>query len=332
MDLNIRATTDYKVAFKDSEYGIVCTPTDFNEEVNCYDTSSVEDVISKVRDMNVGCDIIIKSTIPLGYTEKMREIYNYNNIYFSPEFLREGKALYDNLYPSRIVVGDKGEHGVRIAELLKSCSLKEDIPIKLMESKEAESVKLFSNNYLALRVSYFNELDSFAENNGLNSKDIIEAVCLDPRIGNYYNNPSFGFGGYCLPKDTKQLLSSFKYPPKALIENTVKSNEERKDHITRRIISFKPNMVGIYRINMKKESDNYRESAVLDIIEGLKKENVEVVIYEPSYDKDTFKDIRVIKDFDLFLEETDLIVANRIDEKLKKTNKLIYSRDIFNRD
>ena len=331
-ELNIRGTINYKEALNESDYVIICTPTDFNDKKGCYDTSSVEDIIRKVCELKLDSDVIIKSTVPVGYTEEMRDKYNKFNIYFSPEFLREGKALYDNLYPSRIIVGDKGEHGAKFAKILKSCALKKDCPIKLMNSKEAESVKLFSNSYLALRVSYFNELDSYAENNGLNCADIIEAVCMDPRIGNTYNNPSFGFGGYCLPKDTKQLLASVKLPPKALIENTVRSNEERKDHRARRILTYKPNMVGIYRITMKKETDNYRESATLDIIERLKKENISIIIYEPTCKEDRFANCPVINDFGNFVDKSDIIVANRLDDKINSVKKLVYSRDIYNRD
>ena len=327
--LNLRGTTDYKDAFKDADYVIICTPTDFNEEKDCYDTSSVEDCVRKSMEV-CNSNIVIKSTVPVGFTDSLIEKYNKKNIMFSPEFLREGKALYDNLYPSRIVVGDKGSSGKIFADLLKSCAEKEDVPILLIDNKEAEAVKLFANNYLALRVGFFNELDSFAENNGLNSKDIIDAVCLDIRIGNLYNNPSFGFGGYCLPKDTKQLLASVKLPPKALIENTVISNELRKDHVTKRILSYKPNLIGIYRITMKKETDNYRESAVLDIMDRLKENGKEIIIYEPTYKEKIFRGYPVIEDFDEFVSKSDIIVANRMDNALKDVKKLVYTRDIYN--
>ena len=329
--LNLRGTIDYRDAFKDADYIIICTPTDFIEIKGYYDTSSIEDCIRK--SMEVGnSNIVIKSTIPVGYTDLLKDKFNKSNIMFSPEFLREGKALYDNLYPSRIVVGDKSSRGSNFAEILRSCAENKDVPILLMNNKEAESVKLFSNTFLALKVSYINELDSYAENNGMNSKDIIEAVCMDPRIGNTYNNPSFGYGGYCLPKDTKQLESTVVLPPKALISNTVTSNEERKDHITRRILSYKPDMIGIYRITMKKETDNYRESAVLDIMKRLKKHGKEIIVYEPTCKDDNYSGYPIIKDFDEFVEKSDLIVANRVDKKLVNVKKLIYTRDIFNRD
>ena len=332
INLNLKATLDYKEAFCDANYVIICTPTDFDDNLKSFNTDSIEDVIQKVLEINKDTTIVIRSTIPIGFIDSIREKYNTNNIMYCPEFLREGRALYDNLYPFRIIVGEKSVQAEKFANLLKDCSFKTNIPTKLMDSREAETVKLFSNTYLAIRVSFFNELDSYAEDNNLDSKEIIEGICLDPRIGNFYNNPSFGYGGYCFPKDIKQLISDVNISQKALLENTVKSNEERKEHVLNRILKFKPNVVGVYGITMKKETDNYRESAVNDIIERLKDNNLGVIIYEPTYSEDIYHNCEVYKDFDKFVEESDIIVANRYNEQLKNVKKLVYTRDIYNRD
>ena len=331
-DLNLKATLDFEEAFKGASYVIISTPTNYDDELNFFDTSSVEDVIEKVLSVDKTIPMVIKSTIPVGYVESIKKRYNIDNIFFSPEFLREGKALYDNLYPSRIIVGEKSERAEVFAKLLKEAALKEDIVVKFMDSTEAEAVKLFANTYLALRVSYFNELDTYAELKGLNTKDIIDGVSLDPRIGDHYNNPSFGYGGYCLPKDTKQLLANYKHVPQNLIEAIVKSNDTRKDHITRMILRKSPKVVGIYRLTMKTDSDNFRASAIQGIIERLKFYNVEVVIYEPTLKADTFNDCRVIHEFKEFNEEVDVVLVNRMDEVIKKCTKEIYTRDLFARD
>ena len=331
--LNLRATTDYKDAFKDADYVIISTPTNYDDETNYFDTSLVEDVIEKV--IKIGCKkttMVIKSTIPVGFTESIKEKYNINNIVFSPEFLREGKALYDNLYPSRIIVGGKSESARVFGDLLKSLALKEDVEVIYMDSTEAEAVKLFANTFLALRVSYFNELDTYAEVKGLNTKDIIEGVCLDPRIGNYYNNPSFGYGGYCLPKDTKQLLANYNNVPENIIDAIVNSNETRKDHITEMIKKKNPKVVGIYRLIMKSGSDNFRSSAIFGIIERLKKDGISVSIYEPSVKENTYHGIEIIHDIDLFKSISDVIVTNRYDNELEDVKDILYTRDVFTRD
>lgn len=331
-DLHLTATLDYKEAFKDAKFVIISTPTNYDDELNYFDTSSVEDVIEKVISLGIDTTMVVKSTIPVGFIESMKKKYNIDNIMFSPEFLREGKALYDNLYPSRIIVGEKSERAKEFANLLKESSLKDDVIIKFMGSTEAEAVKLFANTYLALRVSYFNELDTYAELKGLNSQDIIEGVGLDPRIGSHYNNPSFGYGGYCLPKDTKQLLANYKDVPENLIEAIVKSNDTRKDHITNMILNRKPNVVGIYRLTMKTGSDNFRASAIQGIIERLKNKNIDIVIYEPTLSQDTFNDCKVVKDFEEFKNISDVVLVNRQDENTKEISDKIYTRDIFTRD
>ena len=331
-DLNLKCTLDYKEAFEGAEYVIISTPTNYDDEMNFFDTSSVEDIIEKVISMGNKSTMVVKSTIPVGFIKSMREKYNIDNNFFSPEFLREGKALYDNLYPSRIIVGDKTKEALKFAELLKNASLKEDVEVKVMDSTEAEAVKLFANTYLALRVSYFNELDTYAELNGLNTKDIIDGVCLDPRIGSHYNNPSFGYGGYCLPKDTKQLLANYKKVPQNLIEAIVKSNDTRKDHITKMILKKQPKVVGVYRLTMKTDSDNFRASAIQGIIDRLKSYNVEVVIYEPTLKADTFNDCRVIHEFSKFNDMVDVVLVNRMDDQIKELTKEIYTRDLFSRD
>lgn len=330
--LNLNATNDYKKAFNNADYVIICTPTNYDEVSGYFDTSTVEDVIKKVIEVNPNTTIVVKSTVPVGFINSIKEKYKIDNIMFSPEFLREGKALYDNLYPSRIIVGDKSERGIKFAELLKSASLKKDVPVKYMDSIEAEAVKLFANTYLALRVSFFNELDTYAELNNLNTQDIIEGVCLDPRIGNHYNNPSFGYGGYCLPKDTRQLLANYKDIPQNLIEAIVRSNDTRKDHITNMALKRNPNVVGIYRLTMKKDSDNFRSSAIEGIIKRLKNNNIKIIIYEPTIEKVMFNDCAVVNDLELFNSLSDVILANRMDESIEKVKSKVYTRDLFTRD
>ena len=331
-ELNLKATLDYKKAFKDAQYVIISTPTNYDEVSGYFDTSSVEDIIKKVICMGIDTTMVVKSTIPVGFIKAMKEKYDIENIMFSPEFLREGKALYDNLYPSRIIVGEKSERAEIFAKLLLDAAEKKDVEVKFMDSTEAEAVKLFANTYLALRVSYFNELDTYAELNNLNTQDIIEGVCLDPRIGSHYNNPSFGYGGYCLPKDTKQLLANYKKVPQNLIEAIVRSNDTRKDHITKMILKRKPNIVGIYRLTMKAESDNFRSSAIQGVIERLRDYNIRVIIYEPTLNKESFNDCVVINDFELFNSLADVILANRLDEKIKPFKDKVYTRDLFTRD
>lgn len=331
--LNLRATLDYKDAFEGAEFVIISTPTNYDDEKNFFDTSSVEDIIEKVISMNdKNITMVVKSTIPVGYIENIKYEYNIDNIFFSPEFLREGKALYDNLYPSRIIVGTKNEKGKEFATLLKESALEKNVPVLYMNSTEAEAVKLFANTYLALRVAYFNELDTYAEIKGLNSKDIIEGVGLDPRIGTHYNNPSFGYGGYCLPKDTKQLLANYKDVPQNLIEAIVKSNKTRKEFITEEILKLKPQVVGIYRLTMKSGSDNFRSSAIQDIIKNLKAENQEIIIYEPTLTKQEFYGCKVINNIDEFKEKSSVIIANRLEENLIDVKEKVYTRDLFSRD
>ena len=332
--LNLKATLDYKEALKNARYVIISTPTNYDTETDFFDTSSVENIIQKVIEVcNLNeTTIVIKSTVPVGFTEKMKEKYKIENMMFSPEFLREGKALYDNLYPSRIIVGDEGDKGLEFAKILKNVALKEEVPIKLMSSTEAEAVKLFANTYLALRISYFNELDTYAEIKGLSTKNIIEGVCLDPRIGNYYNNPSFGYGGYCLPKDTKQLLANYKGVPQTMIKAIVESNEVRKKHIANMIIKDDNEVVGVYRLTMKSGSDNFRESAIKGVIENLKEMGFKIIIYEPMLDDANYEGNIVEKDFDDFIQKCDIILANRLDAALKKSRKRVYTRDIYNID
>lgn len=330
--LDLKATLDYKEAFQGAKFIVISTPTNYDDETKHFDTSSVEDIIEKVISMNIDTTMVIKSTIPVGYVESIKEKYGINNIMFSPEFLREGRALYDNLYPSRIIVGEKSERAIEFANLLRDGALKEEIPIKYMDSTEAEAVKLFANTYLALRVSYFNELDTYAETKGLNTKDIIDGICLDPRIGTHYNNPSFGYGGYCLPKDTKQLLANFNNVPQNLIRAIVSSNDTRKDHIAEMIIKRKPNVVGIYRLTMKAESDNFRFSAIQGVIQRLKEHNVQIIIYEPTLKDEEFNECKVINDFEEFTQKSDIIVANRYEDQLFKVKDKVYTRDLYSRD
>ncbi len=331
-ELNLKATLDYKEAFEGAKFIIISTPTNYDDEKNHFDTSSVEDIIQKVISMNINTTMVVKSTIPVGFIRAMKQKYNIDNIMFSPEFLREGKALYDNLYPSRIIVGEKSERAQEFANLLKSASLKDNVEVKFIDSTEAEAVKLFANTYLALRVAYFNELDTYAEIKGLNTKDIIEGVCLDPRIGSHYNNPSFGYGGYCLPKDTKQLLANYDNVPQNLIRAIVRSNRTRKKHITEMIMRKNPETVGVYRLTMKSGSDNFRASAIQEIIDRLKLEGVDVIIYEPTLKTEQFNNCKVINNFEEFSKKSDVILANRLEEELKVVKNKVYTRDLYSRD
>lgn len=328
--LHLSATTNSKEAFKDVDYVIISTPTNYDENSDSFDTSAVEVVIEEVLQQNNHCHIVIKSTIPVGYIEKIREKYQTNRIFFSPEFLREGSALYDNLYPSRIVVGDTSDAAKTFASLLVEGAIKKDIPILFTNPTEAEAIKLFANTYLAMRVAYFNEIDTYCELKGLNTKAIIEGIGYDERIGSHYNNPSFGYGGYCLPKDTKQLKANYQGIPQEMISAIVDANAVRKQHIAEMILKRKPKIVGIYRLTMKKNSDNFRKSAILDVIELLK-EQCTILIYEPHY-QGSYEGVQIIQDLNIFKQLSDVIVVNRYDDCLEDVKDKIYTRDIYERD
>ena len=330
--LNLKATSDKEIAYRSADYVIIATPTNYDPKSGSFDTSTVEEVIADSIKFNKEATLVIKSTIPLGFTDQMRNKFDTNSIFFSPEFLRESKALHDNLYPSRIVIGDNSEKSIKFGTILLECAKadRKNVSLLNMSSKEAEAVKLFSNTFLAMRISFFNELDSFNEIQNLSSERVIAGVSSDPRIGNYYNNPSFGYGGYCLPKDTKQLLGNFKKIPNKLIKAVVEANQTRKDFIVNSIVNKSPKTVGVYRLIMKEGSDNFRESAVLDILQKLKNKKINIILYEPYLEKKMLDNILVYKDLKKFIEKSDLIIANRLSDELKHVRNKVYSRDLFN--
>lgn len=329
-ELDLTVTVNKEEAYgDDTDYVVIATPTDYNDETNHFDTSSVEAVIQDALELAPQATIVVKSTIPVGFVDSVREKFDTNNVIFSPEFLREGRALYDDLYPSRIIVGEQSERAQIFADLLKEGAEDSDVEILLMGTKEAEAVKLFANTYLAMRVAYFNELDTYAEMEGLNTKQIVDGVGLDPRIGNHYNNPSFGYGGYCLPKDSKQLKANYDGVPNDVITAIVSANQTRKDFIVKSIVERQPKTVGIYRLTMKAGSDNFRQAAIIDIMNGLKAEGINIVIYEPTLSERTFEDVPVINDLDTFKSESNVIVANRLTEDLEDVKSSVYTRDLY---